>query len=125
MTRNETESRRRAWALGSAAEGWAAWALRLKGFRILARRWKTPVGEIDLVARRGRLLAFVEVKARADYATAVHSLTRHQRRRIEKAAGAFITLNPFLAGCDQRFDLMILRPWRLPIHLADAWRPES
>ena len=122
MTRNETEGRRRAWARGSAAEGWAAWALRLKGFRILARRWKTPVGEIDLVARRGRLIAFVEVMARRDRMQALESVTEHQRRRVRRAAELFVGANPALGTLDLRFDVMVVSPWSWPHHVIDAWR---
>ncbi len=89
MTMNEPGKRRRAWLRGFAAEGLAAWFLRLKGYRIVARRLRTPVGEIDIVARRARLVAFVEVKARADYADAVNSVTKDQQRRIERAAQFF------------------------------------
>ncbi len=121
---NEPGKRRRAWLHGFAAEGLAAWFLRLKGYRIVARRLRTPVGEIDIVARRARLVAFVEVKARADYADAVHSVTKDQQRRIERAAQFFLSGQPALAEFDQRFDVMVILPGRRPIHLADAWRPD-
>lgn len=103
--------------------------LRLKGYRVLARRSKRHVGEIDLIARRGSVLAFIEVKARADAVHAVEAITPNQRRRIERAAEAFMQRNPALARCDIRFDVVLVgtRPgehlW--PRHIVDAWRPES
>lgn len=120
---NPSARRRQAWRYGRQAEWTCAWMLRLKGYRILARRHKTPVGEIDLVARRGGTVAFVEVKARAELATAVASVGGTQRRRIVRAATAFLQARPGLAGLDCRFDVMLVRPWHLPVHLSDAWRP--
>lgn len=120
MTRRErgTAARRR----GSRAETLAAWWLRCKGFRVLARGARTPVGEIDLVARRGRLLLFVEVKARPDAVTAADALRPAQRRRIERAAAWFLTSRPDLQGLDSRYDVVLVTPWRRPRHLPDAWR---
>ncbi len=115
--------RRRAYRQGRRAEGWAAWWLRLKGYRILARGFRVPVGEIDLVAARGRILAFVEVKRRARLADALEAVTPHQRRRIERAAEAFLGRERRLVGKRLRFDVVVIRPGRLPRHLADAWRP--
>jgi putative endonuclease len=111
---------REAW--GRAAEHLAAWSLRMRGYRILARRFKTPVGEIDLIARRGRLIAFVEVKARADLEEALASLGPRQRERTARAAELFLLRHPDHAGCTLRFDLIAVRPWRAPHHLVDAWR---
>jgi len=112
---------REAW--GRWAESLAAWSLRLRGYRILARRFRTPLGEIDLVARRGGLLAFVEVKARADMEQALAALGQRQRERTVRAAELFLLRRPDLAGLTLRFDLIAVRPWRLPRHLCDAWRP--
>ena len=117
-----TVLRRRAWRRGRLAESAAALLLRLKGFRILARGFRVPVGEIDIVARRGRLLAFVEVKARESAPAAADALTPRQRRRILKAADWFLARHPELASCDLRFDLVLLAPWRMPRHIGDAWR---
>ena len=116
--------RRRAWRFGRLAEGLCAWRLRLAGYRIVARGFRTAVGELDIVARRGGVLVFVEVKARGDLATAAEALGPRQRRRIARAAAAFLKARPGLAGLDVRFDVMLVRPWRLPAHLADAWRAE-
>ncbi len=108
---------------GRGAERLAAWFLRLRGYRILARRFACPVGEIDLVARRGDLLLFVEVKRRRSPEAAAEALRPAQRRRIARAAEAFLRDRPALAGLRQRFDLVLISPWRLPRHLGDAWRP--
>lgn len=116
-----TPSRLRAWRYGRTAEALCAWWLRLHGYRIVARRYRTPVGEIDLVARRGRILAFVEVKARAEV-TAIGAPQARQRRRIVRAAEAFLQRQPRLAAFDLRFDVISVVPWRLPKHLAGAWR---
>lgn len=115
--------KRRAWAFGRLAESLCAWHLRFRGYRILARRFRSPLGEIDIVARRGNTLAVVEVKARADAAQAMDSLGLRQRGRIQRAAEVFIAARPALAGMDVRFDVMVVTPWRPPAHIMDAWRP--
>ena len=104
---------------GRWAEGLAAIFLACKGYRTLARRFRSPSGEIDLIARRGRLVVYVEVKARrAEPADVRH----RQRRRIRRAAEHFLKLRPELVSCDQRFDVVLVRPGALPVHLKDAWR---
>lgn len=110
---------------GRRAETLAALWLRLKGYRILARRYRTPVGEVDLIARRGRALAFVEVKARRDLATALEAVGRRQRERTLRAALLFLARNPGAAECDLRFDIVVIRPRRLPHHLVDAWQAKG
>jgi putative endonuclease len=112
--------RQRAERGGRRAEAAAALWLRLKGWHILARRVRTPVGEVDLVARRGRTVAFVEVKARADAAQAALALDEYRLRRVAAAAGA---LAPRYArsGDDLRIDAIFVTPWRLPRHLANVW----
>ena len=117
MTRAEAERR------GRRAERLAAWMLRLRGYRILARRFACPAGEIDLVARRGDLLAFVEVKHRDRPEAGAEALRPAQRRRILRAAEAFLQRRPDLAGLRLRFDLVLIAPGHLPRHLRDAWRP--
>jgi putative endonuclease len=109
--------------LGRWAETLCVWRLRLGGYRILARRVRSPVGEIDLVAQRGRILAFIEVKARSSEAAALFALTAQQSRRIERAALAFVASRPAYARLDLRYDMMVVLPWRWPRHLVDAWRP--
>ena len=107
---------------GHRSEAIAAWWLRLKGYRIVASRYRTAAGEIDLIARRGRVLAFVEVKARADFRAAADAVSPRQQHRIARAASQFLAARPHLARLDQRFDalLIVRRTW--PRHLPDAWR---
>lgn len=102
----------------------ALWSLRLRGYRILARDFRTPVGEIDIVARRGGILVAIEVKARSDLLAASDALLPRQRRRIERALVYFLAHRPELSELAQRFDLMLVTPRRPPRHLADAWRPD-
>lgn len=120
------EARQKAHRLGHAAEWRAVWRLRLAGYSILARRYKTRLGEIDIVARRGGVLAFVEVKARADAATAADALGGRQFGRVSRAASLFVARHPRLAACSVRFDAVLVSGspwWRLwPTHLPDVWR---
>ena len=106
---------------GRRAESLAAWWLRLKGWTILARRVRTPVGEVDLVARRGRTVAFVEVKARATERSAAFALDDWRLRRVAAAVEA---LAPRYAapGDDVRIDAMLIVPRRLPRHLTNVWQ---
>ncbi len=117
-----TDERRRRFRFGRFAEEICAWHLRLRGYRILARRFRTPLGEIDIVARRGGLVAFIEVKARRDLVQAGESLSPHQQRRITRAAGMYLQKQPSLQRLDQRFDVMLVAPWHMPRHVIDAWR---
>ena len=113
--------RRRAETAGRRAERLAGLMLRLKGFSILARRFKSPVGEIDLVAKRGGLLVFVEVKARANRDDALYAVTPAVRRRVSAAADAYLARHPHLAASDMRYDIVAVCGWRL-YHVKDAWR---
>jgi len=122
---NALATRRRAFWFGQRGEMIAAWALRLKGYRIVASRFKTPVGEIDLVARRHNLLVFVEVKSRRGRGGMDRPISHRQQQRIIRAASAFVQQNPAFAKHDMRFDLMIIRPWRFPRHIRGAWRQGS
>jgi putative endonuclease len=117
-------NRRRAERRGRWAETLSLWWLRLKGYRILARDFRTTVGEIDILARRGDTLAAIEVKARANAASAGEALQPRQRRRIERALAHFLARRPELQRLARRFDVILVTPRRLPVHLADAWRPE-
>ena len=121
----ETDRERRqvAQRRGVRAELLAAWWLRLKGYRVVARDLRTPLGQIDLVVRRGRVLAIVEVKQRDDLRTAVESLTPRQQARLTAAAETVLAYRPALARLDMRFDIVLMVPGRRPHHLADAWRP--
>lgn len=110
---------------GRRAERLAAWRLRLAGYRVLVRRYRTPVGEIDLIARRGRRLVMVEVKARPTEALARQAVPERQRRRIAMAARRFLAANPRYRDHAVRFDVVAVVPGRLPIVIADAWRDED
>ena len=118
-----TARRQAAERRGRGAERLAAALLRLKGYRILARGFRLPVGEIDLIARRRGIVAFVEVKRRGDMTGAIESISSRQRRRIAHAAEAFIAGRPELAALSLRFDVVLVAPRRLPRHILDAWRP--
>jgi putative endonuclease len=113
--------RRRAERGGRRAETLAAWWLRLKGWTILGRRVRTPVGEVDLIARRGRTLAFVEVKARASREGADLSLDEYRLRRVAAAAEA-LAHRYSRVGDDIRIDALFILPRRLPRHLPNVWR---
>ena len=115
--------RRAAYRLGLAAEIAAAAWLALKGYRLLARRYRTPLGEIDLIIRRGGLVAFVEVKARPSHADALDAVGGAAERRIVRAADLWRAKHPDAAGLDLRYDMVLITPWRLPKHLPDAFRP--
>ncbi len=105
---------------GRRAERLAELLLRLKGFQIAARRYRAPVGEIDLVCRRGGLVVFVEVKRRSHLATAGEAVTPRQRERIARAAEHWLAHH---GGCEVRFDAVLLAPRTWPRHVVDAWRP--
>jgi putative endonuclease len=115
----------RAFKLGVSAEARAAFYLAAKGFRPLAKRWKSPVGELDLVVKRGKLLVFVEVKARARLDAAAEAVLPRQRRRIAAAAEAWLAAHPEHAGYDMRFDAVLVAPGRLPRHIVSAFEIES
>jgi putative endonuclease len=117
--------RRRAWRFGRLAEVACVGALILRGYRVLARNVKTPAGEIDIVARRGRTLAIIEVKARALPGDAAEALGARQRARLARAAEAFRQARPEVQGLAVRFDAMLVGPWRPPVHIRDAWRPDE
>ena len=110
-----------AFGLGISAESRAAAWLIAHGFRILARRWKSPLGEIDIVARRFGLLVFVEVKARASLDGAAESLSERQQRRIAAAAEIWLSHNPDYANCNMRFDAILVAPGKLPRHIPAAF----
>jgi putative endonuclease len=121
----DRHARRAAEERGRRAETVAAWLLRLKGYRILARRYTTPVGEIDLIARRGGLVAFVEVKRRARLQDAAAAVTATGRRRVARAAAVWLAAHPAAAGLDLRFDVVIAAPRRLPRHLPGVFDAEG
>jgi putative endonuclease len=105
----------------AAAEIRAAAYLMAKGHRILAKRFRTPYGEIDIVARRRNLLVFVEVKARASLDEAAYAVTPRQQQRIIDAAQAWLMAHPEHADFELRFDAVLIAPRRLPRHLLAAF----
>lgn len=120
----DTDSRRRQERWGRHAESIAALFLMAKGYRILARRARTKVGEIDIVARKGDTLAFVEVKARATLDSGVIALHPAARQRIEAASRVLAPI--YAGGCTTtRIDAVLVRPWALPVHMIAIWREQG
>lgn len=110
---------------GRRAETIAALWLRLKGYRLLARRFKTPVGEIDLIVKRGRVIAFVEVKARQNRTEALEAVSPQARARIARAAAWYLArMAPETHKKAEitRFDMVLVVPGQRPHHIPDAWR---
>ena len=110
-----------AFRTGLSAETRAAAYLMTKGYRILAKRFRTPYGEIDIVARRRNLVAFIEVKARASLDDAAYAVTPRQQARIINAAQAWLAAHPDHAELELRFDAILIAPRRLPRHLLAAF----
>jgi putative endonuclease len=121
MTRQDAEKR------GRRADLLCVIILRLTGWRILAQRLTggrgTGLGEIDIVARRGATVAFIEVKARGDCASAAESVSPAQRQRIARSAEVYVQRHAELMDCNIRFDLMVLAGGLLPQRIRDAWGP--
>jgi putative endonuclease len=115
-------NRREAEQRGRRGESLAAWYLWLCGWRILARRQRVGVGEVDLVARKGRMVAFVEVKWRSKRAALDEAIDAHRLRRVARAAEALV---PRFArpGDDVRIDVILLAPGHWPRHMANVWQP--
>jgi putative endonuclease len=106
---------------GHLAEWLAALFLQAKLYRIRDRRYKTPVGEIDIVAQRGNTVAFIEVKLRAAGADEALTYASINRSRISRAAHSWLARHPAESGRDFRFDVILLAPGRWPRHLVDAF----
>lgn len=115
------ERRRRAERAGRRAEWVAAVAYLLSGYQILAMRFRAPGGEIDLIVRKGSLVAFVEVKLRDGPDEAIHAVTPRNRRRLEQAARSFLARRPHFNEFDVRYDIAALAGFSVQI-LKDAWR---
>ena len=113
--------RLKAYRQGHSGEWWAAQALRLKGFRIVARRYRTPLGEIDLIARRGDLVLIVEVKRRRTLQAAMEAVTQHAQHRILNASNLWLARQVGASRLSLRYDLVAVLPWRWPIHVKDAF----
>jgi putative endonuclease len=116
-----SEARIAAFRLGLSAESRAAFFLITRAYRILARRWKTPFGEIDIVARRRNDLVFVEVKARENLDDAAQAVTERTKQRIAAAAELWLARRPNDAQCNIRFDVILMAPGKLPRHIVNAF----
>ena len=114
-------AKKSAYRYGRLAEQFSCLKLRLTGYTILQRGFQAAGGEIEIIARRGNILAFIEVKARKSMDEAAHALGPAQRRRIERTALAYLARNNNLTDLDPRFDLIMLSPRRWPRHQAGAW----
>ncbi len=109
---------------GLSGESRAALLLMAKAYRILARRWKTPFGEIDIIARRGSVVVFVAVKARGSLDEAVEAVTERTKRRIMAAAELWLARHPRDARAGIRFDVIVVAPGKLPRHIVNAFSAE-
>lgn len=123
--RDADPARIAAYRRGLSAETLAAWLLRAKLYRVLARRYRTPAGEIDIIARRGRTIVFVEVKTRPDRLQALEAVGANARRRIARAAELWLAAHPGATGFDLRFDLVTVVPGGLPRHHAGVFDAEG
>ena len=117
----DARARRRAERRGRRAERLAELALRLRGWRVLERRHRNVAGEVDLIVRRGETVAFVEVKARATVEAALDAIPRAAQHRIQAAGEVWLSRHPRHADCGWRCDVVAVRPWRWPVHMADVW----
>ncbi len=119
---NGFSHRREAQLWGMVAEWFAFLLLFAKGYSILERNWRCPLGEIDLIARYRETVVFVEVKARASKMQAMEAITAHQRARIQNAAGVWMASHPKSATSGIRFDCVVVTPWTWPQHIENAWQ---
>jgi len=126
VRRGDAQRGRKAHASGRWAERLCVLSLLLRGYAILGRGVVTGrgtgAGEIDIIARRGKVLAFIEVKKRGDFAAAAQALSAVQQQRLIRGAEVFLARHPALAALEPRFDLMLAVPGRWPRHMKDAWR---
>ncbi len=125
MVKTPDPRRRRAEHTGRLAEETAAEFLSAEGWEILATRVKTRSGEIDLIARKGDVTAFIEVKARKSRDEAIAAVTLRQAKRIIAAANYWIAANPESLGGDCRFDIILVSPYLLPEHIENAFGAEA
>jgi putative endonuclease len=110
---------------GRRGEVVAALWLMAKGYRILGFRHRLPQGEIDLLAKRGRVLIAVEVKARTSLEAALEAVSFSQRQRLRRALRAYVARRPRLAAAEVRLDLVALAPGRFPRHIRGAWSEDD
>ena len=117
--------RQQAEQAGRWAELAALWYLRCKGYRLLAHRYKSPMGEIDLIMRKGDVTAFIEVKARRSADAAVLAVTPTQAKRISAAARSFMGRDRMAARQACRFDIVAISPYQWPSHIENAFYGDS
>ena len=121
------KAREKAYYWGQGAEWLSILLLVLKGYKILARRYRGKTGEIDLIARKGKIICFIEVKARKTKQDALYALSPQQMQRISRTAEWYMARNfpknkAFSEEVFTRFDLMAVEPWRWPTHVKNAWQ---
>jgi len=121
----ENPLRLKAYRRGHRGEWLAAVALVLKGYRIVARRHRTRLGEIDIIARRGRLVLIVEVKVRATLIEAMEAIGGASERRIEAAADLWLSRQPDFGRLSVRFDMVAVLPGRWPVHVPDIFQARN
>lgn len=120
-----TSRKQKSYRFGHYAEHVVVWYLRLRGYVVLARRYKSPFGEVDIIVRRGKTLVFVEVKARRNVQGGDDVLSPRQRERITRSALAFVSRYPRYADYAIRFDLVILTRGVCVQHIRHAWEGEG
>ena len=118
-------SREKAEARGRRAEVAALWAMRLKGYRLLARRFKCKTGEVDLIMRRGATTAFIEVKARANVDEGVIAVLPRQQKRIAAAARQWMTRDEKARNSACRFDIVVVSPYLISQHIKNAFEGDD
>ncbi|KQR77995.1 YraN family protein [Rhizobium sp. Leaf341] len=121
MTQRADRRRLQALRRGALAEYLAALALMLRGYRIVAFRYRTKLGEIDIIARRGDLIACVEVKARRSADAAIAAVSALSEARIRNASELWLQRQPDADRLSIRYDIMAVTPWRWPVHFPDAF----
>lgn len=124
----KADKRIKSYRFGIHAEKMAAWYLRAKGYTVIAERYRNVMGEIDVLAMRRNTIVAVEVKARATMQACAESITPHKQGRIERTMQAALADKKITGlargkGPNIRFDVIWITPWRMPIHIKDAWRP--
>jgi putative endonuclease len=121
MRQRDEHARRLAHFWGLRAEALAALWLQARLYRIVARNYRIRGGEIDIVARRGKTMAFVEVKARGDLDAAALAITPRKQKRFSRAANRWLATHPWAASCALRADAVLISPGRLPRHVENAF----
>ncbi len=119
--KNRNKKRIRAYKSGHRAEWAAALFLMARGYRVLARRYKTPVGEVDIVASNKKRLAFIEVKGRVQLNQALRAVTPCQQRRIKRAATHWMAKHAFAPVLEIGFDVIAITPWKFPRHYINVF----